>query len=369
MPRPQITVEVSSALPRRGADSATGTAFMTFAGAAGPTDPVECRSAADATAAAAPAPVALWVGDALAAGAPMVVLVRTTAVDPDAVTEAEWTTGLGKFGSQYGAGQLIIPGVSTAAAHAALLAAAVSQGRCALLDVAENATASADVTTATGLAAAAGAERATVVAPWVKVPSGGTTRAVPASVMVAGLVGRGDAAVGHTNYAPAGDQSRGAGAIAQGVGVTVAYTDTELDSLHDAGVSVIRQIDGVPTLYGWVSISDDPTYRQFSVGRTVMLLALGVRELAEAFLFRTIDYRGHLYAELEGALRGYLLPLYSADALYGETPDAAFDVAVKSVNDAADVVAGRLNAAISVTLSQHTERITIKVVTRTAEGA
>lgn len=369
MSRPQITVEVTAALPRRGTDSATGTAFVVFAGATGPTTPTVCLSQAAATTAGVPDAVAAWVGDALTQGAPRVVALRATAVDAEAVTQAEWTTALNKLTADHGVGQVLIPGVATPAAYAAMLDHADRFGRTVLLDAASAAASAGLVTAATGLAAAAGAERAALLAGWVEVPAGGTTRQIPGSVAVAGLAARGDSTVGHTNHAPAGTQSRSAGVVAGGTGVTVTYTDTELDSLHDAGVSAIRMVDGTPTLFGWVSLSDDDRFRQLNVGRTAMMLGDQIGRLARDFLFRPIDAQGHLYAELDGALRGYLQPLWGAGALYGATAEDAYDVEVGALNTPATAAAGQLHAAIEVALTPHTERITISIVTRTPEGA
>jgi hypothetical protein len=367
MSRPQIIVNVTAALPRRGAPTATGTAFMAFAGAAGPTDPVVCRSAADATKATATGDIVNWVGDALTEGAPEVVIVRANAADPAAVTEAEWTAALGKFTDGFGPGQVLIPGVSDPTAYAALVTHAAATGRTVLLDGAVDAAAADLVTAATGLAAGTGVERAGLIAPWVTVPGPvGTTRDVPGSVIAAGLVGRNDAIVGHANNAPAGDQGRNAGVSRQGRDVTVHYTNDELDDLNDAGVSVIRQQYGQPTLYGWVSVSDDERFHQLNAGRMSMQLGTGIYAACEQFLFRQIDGQGRLFAELEGTLRGYLLPLWNADALYGDTADDAFDVEVAGVNTPETITAGELHAAVAVALTPHTEKVVIDVVTSTA---
>lgn len=375
MARPQIVVNVTAALPKRGAATLTGTAFFTFLGGTGPTAPVRCRSAADATAAGAPADVVNWVGDALAEGAPEVVIVQATTADtvaPIEPTQAEWEAALDKFTDTYGPGQVAIPGSSLASAHAALLSHANKTGRTVLLDGANGATAAALTTAATGLAASAGATRAGLVAPWVTVPAGaGTTRAVPGSVIAAGLAARGDAVVGHANHAPAGDQSRSAGVSRNGVDVVTTFTNAELDSLHDAGVSVIRQVHDKPTLYGWKSVSSDTRFAQLNAGRMSMQLGSGIQSAASQFLFRQIDGQGLLFAELEGALRGYLLPLTGGKepALYGETADDAFDVEVAGVNTPTTIAAGELHAAVEVALTPHTERVVIDVVTSIAQGA
>ncbi|NHA02036.1 hypothetical protein G5V59_26975 [Nocardioides sp. W3-2-3] len=246
MARPQIVVNVAAALQRRGTPTDTGVAFLVYAGATGPSDPIQCYSKADALAAAVPETQATWVGDCLNQGAPSVWVLRAAAADASAVTEAEWTTALSKIGAGFGPGQVFIPGVSTAAAHAALLDHADLFTRCVLLDVAGDATATAIATTAAGLAAAPGSERATILAGWPTVTGpAGTTRDIPGSVVTAGLVARGDAAAGHANNAPAGSQGRGAGFVAGAVAISTAFTDAEHDTLHDAGVSVFRTINNV----------------------------------------------------------------------------------------------------------------------------
>jgi len=369
MPRPQIVVNVAAALARRGAPTATGTAFLLYAAATGAITPTRCRTSADATTSGAPATIAAWVGYCLAAGAPEVILLRAEAANVAAVTQPEWQAGLVKFSDEYGAGQVLIPGVNTAAAYAALLAHSAATGRCVLLDGASNVTASAASTAALGLAASQGAARAGFIAPWVTMPGpAGTTIDTPGSVLAAGRAAAGDAAAGHANNAPAGDQGRGAGEIA-GNTPTMLYTNAELDTLHDAGVSVIRPIRGVPTLYGWRSVSSDSRFRQLNVGRFMMQLGTGIFAAADRYLFRQIDAQGLLFAELEGALRGYLAPLYSAGALFGDTADDAFDVDVQAVNTPTTIAAGELHAAVAVKLTPHTEKVVIDVVTSAVDAA
>lgn len=370
MPRPQIIVNVTAALPRRGFDSKTGTAMLVYAGATGSTNATRCRSGADAAATAAPAAVVQQVVDALSQGAPEVVLVRATAVNPATVTEVEWTAGLDKLTDEFGAGQVIIPGVTSAAAYAALLHhAAVNPSRCVLLDAVTGASGAALVTSATGLAASAGSARATIVTAAILPGTAlGTTRDVFGSVIVAGLAARGDAAVGHANQAPIFDQGRGAGFVSSAVGVPKLFTASELDALHDAGVSVIRPVAGVVQLAGWVALSDLVSDRQLNWGRMAMELGTGLSNGAQQFLGRQIDGRGLLFGELDGLLRGYLTELWSRDALYGATADDAFDVRVIDVNTPATAAAGQLVAAVEVSLSAHTETVLINVITNISEG-
>jgi hypothetical protein len=368
--RPQIVVNVAAALQRRGAPTDTGVAFMVYAGATGTTAPVECLTKAQALASGAPDTIATHVSDALNQGAPKVILLRAAAVDAGAVTENEWTAALTKLVPDLGPGQVLIPGIATTGAHSALLDhAAAFPGRTVLLDTESDATSAEIVGIATALTAAEGAERAGLLAGWSVLPGpGGTTRNVPASVIVAGLCGRNDAVRGHANNAPAGDQGYGAGFVTGATALVTNYTDAEHDALHDAGVSVFRTYHGQPQLYGWVSLSDAPEFRQLNFGRMAMQLATGIAAGAEKFLFRQIDGQGLLFSELEGFLRGYLVPLWEGGALYGATAADAFDVDVKGVNDDTTAAAGELHAAVAGRLTPHAEKVVIAGTTSIAEG-
>lgn len=374
MSRPQIIVNVSGALPRRGTPTETGTAFLVYAGAAGPSVPTTCLTPADATAAAVPDPVAAWVGDVLEQGAPEVVVLRAAAVNPAAVTQTEWTTALSALTKDLGPGQVCIPGVTSAGAYAALLGhAATFTSRTVLLDAPATGNVAATLaTTATGLHAAGGAERAGLVAGWAVVPVPGvvgTTRTVPGSLIAAGLAARGDAALGHANQAPIYDQSRDAGLVRRGTGVSQVFTDTEADTLYDAGVNTIRLVNGKPTLTGWRSLSDNTVFRQLNIGRLAMQLGTGLTNVMIRFLGRNIDGKGLLFAEIEGALRGELLRLYTLGALFGATADDAFDADCSFANNpGSDIATGKVHAAAVASASPHTEQLTIDVVTAIAEG-
>lgn len=371
MSRPQIIVNVEAAVQRRGAPTDTGVTFLVYAGASGPSTPTVCYSEADALTALVPAAQAAYVGDALNQGAPKVIVLRAAAVSPSAVTEAEWNAALAKLTAEYGPGQVIIPGVTGTPVSNALLAHAATFRRCVLLDAANNVTATTAATAAAAIAAADGAEFATIVVGWVNVPAtGGTTRQVPGSVIAAGLAARGDAFAGHANNSPAFDQGRGAGVVSRGISTSVSFTPAELDTLADAGVTVIRDVRGVPTLWSWFSVSSDDSFRQLGWGRFAMQLSYGIGLLMEAFLGRQIDGRGLLFAEAAGAMSGYLLPFYNSTvpALFGDTASDAFAVDVAGVTTNADVVAGRLNAAVEVSLSAYTERVTVSVITNIAQG-
>lgn len=369
MARPQVTVNISGALPVASASADTGRLFFLYAGTGGPAVPTVVGSVAAATDADVPDAVAAWIGDALAEGVSEVVVLHVAAADTAAVTQTEWAAALVKLTPSYGAGQVAIPGVSTSAAHQALLAhVAANAQRIALLDLAADATASAGASAAAAIAAAPGANRAAVVAPWAVFPAtGGGTRTTPASVLAAGLAGRGDAAVGHANQAPIFDQGRDAGAVSGATGVTTVYTDAETDTLYDAGVNVFRLLGGTVTLTGWRSVSTDAVWRQLNVGRLAMAISATMTTLMVQYLGRPIDGQGHLFSEIEGVITAELQEIWEAQGLYGATAAEAFTVVCDfSNNTPQSIAAGQVKASVAITASTAAEQIVINVVTSLA---
>lgn len=277
---------------------------------------------------------------------------------PD-LTAAEWTAALDKFPSRFGVGQVAIPGVDTAAAHTALLAHGAAAGRAPLLDVAGAAAAVLAARTAAGAG-----DRAGMFTPVTVPAAANTVRTIPGSVIAAGLAARGDARVGHANHAPAGTHSGGAGVSRVAAGVPVTYTDSELDSLYDAKVNVfVAQETGGVVLQGWKSLSATPQFAQLNIGRIAMQIAAEVRALGDAYLRRQDPGSGAFYGEVDGRVRGYLLGLYGAGALFGDTPDDAYDVEVSPTNPV-----GELRVAMALGLSAHIERVLMGVTLHVGEG-
>lgn len=357
MPRPQVVVNITAALPRRGTPTPTGTAFLVYAAATGPTGPQRFTSPADVSAALGAVPAAQWAVDAFTEGAPEVVTIRATAANLAAVTTAEWAAALGALPTVLGMGQALIPGVETAAAHSALLTHSSNTGRTAMLDTSG---AAADILTAIN---PLNADNAGAFTPVTVPAAANTTRTVPGSVIAAGLAARGDSRVGHPNHAPAGLHSGGAGVSRLATAPVATYTDSNLDALYDAGVNVFDKVPaGGVALQGWKSLSNQVAFAQLNIGRLVMKLRADFQSQMQRYLHRQIDGRGHLYGEVEGGLRGYLQQLWEADALFGATADDAFDVAVAAVNTSVDAAAGRLRASAEIAASTHVERVVFDIV-------
>lgn len=378
MPRPQVSVVVATALPRRGAVTDTGLAMLLFSDTANTSDQIPHRITSQAEAlalygnTATGTTFAQYVSDCLTQGAPAVVVLRVAAATATP-TQPEWQAGLNQLTEDFGiVAQVAIPGVSTTAAQAALAQHATDfPCRTVFLDGAPNANASALTAIASAYAVATGAPRIAVGSSWLTMPTPGTpntTRDIPSSVVMAGLAARGDAARGHANNQPCGDQNRGAGFVIGGIAPKTLFTNADLDTLHDGGVCGFRLINGRPVLMGWRSVSSATSWKQLNWGRVTAQLIYICRLVADQFLFRQIDGQGQVFAELEGGLRGVLQPLYVAGALYGARAEDAYDVAVATVNTLPNIQAGEMRSAISVAYTPAAEKVTVNLTTSVAAG-
>ena len=370
MARPQVTVKNSAAPLSAAAPTATGTLFLLYDANTGPRSPESFTSPDAATDAGVPDSVVAWIKVALDQGVPEVYAMRAQrGSSEESGSEPDWEGALERLEPSFGPGQVIIPGVSTSEAHTALLAhAAGNLQRTVFLDVADDASASSVASTAAALAQEDGAERAGLFAPWVQMPGTGGAQNVPASVIAAGLVARGDAAIGHANQAPIGDQvGRGAGTVVGALGLVESFRDNEKDDIYDAGANFFEEVRGLVRLGGWKSLSSNPTWRQLNVGRIAMEVTAQAQSRMDQYIGMPIDGRGLLFAEVTGNLTGYLIGLYNARALYGATPEEAFTVVCDSSNNTPETISkGELHADIALTAATHVEQIAISIVTSIA---
>lgn len=255
--------------------------------------------------------------------------------------------------SDRGCGQVALPGQTSGAAHAALIAHGEQRNRIALLDAP-------NLAGDTALLALPKSDDAIAVSSWVQLAalSGSRLRAVPGSALVAGLIARGDATVGHANHAPAGPDGRSPAVV----GVTREIDEGDWTALAKAGVNVIR-VDrssdrAVVELYGFRSRNPDGEYWQANWARQRMAIRHRFDQVAERFLFDLIDGAGVRLGAYKTQLRSILAADHAADALYGAGPDDAFTVDVDDpVNTELTIAAGRLRALTHVRFAPYAELV------------
>lgn len=286
--------------------------------------------------------------------------------DRAAVTDAERIAGLEAFPASLGTAQVSIPGATTTAVHQALLTHAAERNRIALLDAPD--TASSDSLMATALAMrtntalpSGGQGYGAPFAPWVIVPgiTRSTTRTVPPSALVAGLMARNDATQS-PNEPAAGRNGQARWAIGLS---RPAYSEDAYTSLNEAGVNMLRMVYGTVRLYGYRTLAGpSDQWRDLNHARLRMAIVAGAQSIAESFLFAMLDGRGRKVAEFGGALDGFLRGFWTAGALHGDSELDAYLVDVgPSVNTPETLAANELHAVVGVRMSPFAEFVSIVV--------
>lgn len=292
--------------------------------------------------------------------------------DRAAVVAADYVAALDRFGPDLGPGLVAIPGQAHNAVGAGLIAHAKANRRLAAIAPPAASTVTAAIAAANSLRNTTGNEHAGLFYPWVNVPDGaGGVRTISPEGYVAGVRARAIALEG-TWRAPAGDI-----AIAQYVaGVETSLTRAELDQLVDANVDPIRDTPRGVRLYGWRSLSTDAVNYRFLNGIDVLNeIAFRAEDALERFVHRTIDGRGHLFAEVETALSGICEPIRAAGGLYeatdgtGAPVDSGYRVDTgPAVNTVDTIAAGQVRAVLAVRVSPIGELIRLTIA-KVALGA
>lgn len=381
MPRPGIEVTTRADRARRGAPTDTGVLFI--AGPTSTTGQVGKVTRLDRISDYGPAGLGTRSGAGTAlydyldtafaeglATAYVSALAPTDAGNPttiDTVSEA-----LAVLTADLGPGQVTAAGYADAdraAVDGALLDHAAAANRTALLDGGPaNDTVTELVTLAGTLSARANADRGGLFAGTVSVPGvagSTTTRSVPLTAAVAGLIARGDSR-GTVADAPAGER----GYFDYVLSVEQTFTDDQRTALTEAGVNIARQTpNGGPQLYGFRGVSADETWQFLTNQRLRMSQVARLGARAEQVLFRSIDGEGRLLAELRSLLLAELDADYRAGALFGRTAEDAYDVDVSpAVNRPETIANGEVYATVLARYSPFTELARIDLVKAAVGG-
>lgn len=281
------------------------------------------------------------------------------------ITDTQWLNALETFAKDLGPGQVCAPGQTTEARQQQLLTHAETHNRVALCDLADTVTTGTLTAAVLALNNELNARYGAAFAPWVVIPglTAGTTRVVPPSPVVAGIIARTEAEGNNSNVAAAGDNGVSLSAIDLSQD---PWTDTQRATLNDAGVNVIRPLRGTFRVYGFRSVVDPinaPAFLQFSAAREFMSLSARCTEALEAFVFGQVDGKGVFFSQVTGALRAICLEDYNAGALYGDTPEEAFDARCdESTSTPAQIAAGEIHAVVEAKVSPFAERVVLEIV-------
>lgn len=291
------------------------------------------------------------------------VALSAGADDRNNITDTQWETALNLFGADLGPGQVAFPGRTTDPAHTALLSHAALHNRVALLDLPDTRT-PATLKTSVSNARTGYQRYGAAFSPWT-VTSGvvrGTTRTIPPSVVVAGVIARNE-----TPFGPDTPSAGARGILRTAIDLTQdGYSDDDREDLNEHGVNVILSRFGAIAIYGYRSLvaeAADPDWIGFANARLRMAITGEAQAIAENYVFQVIDGQGRTLSAFEGALTGMLLNFYNEGALYGPTPEEAFLVDVgPQVNTPETIANNELRALLNVRMAPMAELVTIEIV-------
>lgn len=284
--------------------------------------------------------------------------------DRAAVNAARIEASLPKFKIGYGDGAIGAPGFG-ATVHSALIAHAKPYRRSAVLSGTRGASAGDYATLALALGTVPGSENAGLFGPYVQVSDGaGGLRTISPEGYVAAA------------RAKAHDRN-GSWAVGAGetsitpyiLGVEAEWGRAEAEQLSAARVNPIRIVQNKIRLYDWRSLSANETdYASLAVADLLNRLVTECEARLETFVFRTIDGRGQLFAEVKGVLIGILEPIRSAGGIFertvdGEVIDVGYSVDVsRNLNTEASLQRNEINAQVAVRPSPNASLINLTIV-------
>lgn len=184
--------------------------------------------------------------------------------------------------------------------------------------------------------------------PWIEIADpysrvAGATRFAPPSGAIAGLYARTDNRRGVWK-APAGTEASILGAV----GLAVAVTDNDQESLNPIGVNCIRQFpDSGIVCWGSRTIAtrSKPEYRYVPIRRYAMFLAKSLYHGTQWVVFEPNDEP--LWSAVRFNLNAFMLRQFRAGALQGGKPEEAYFVKCdKENNPQASIDAGEVHITV-----------------------
>lgn len=319
-------------------------------------------------------------GVVVAAGSSTDPLVAVTAAnfaggndDRGTINTADYQAALDRLTTEHGTGQLVAPGAAGHTnepdIHHALLEKASDPlcQRFAVLDIDPAADAATAISKATALRNSGNGRWGTIVHPRVQVRAQGTTKLVPASGFWCGRAAFTDFEAG-VGQPPAGQRYGEHSAI---LDVEKAFTDTERDSLNNAGVIAVARIYGAPRIYGAVTLArptvgSDEAYRWVQGTRAVIRVRALAQQTIERYVLRRIDGPRTILVDLSNDLTAMLDAEHGAGNLYGNTPQEAYlvDTSYPAINSAESLANGMLRAAGEIRVVPVAERVQFDVAVR-----
>lgn len=297
--------------------------------------------------------------------------------DTASITVTQYSASLALFVSDFGPGQVSVPGNSAADVQTAVVGHCSTYNRRFLLDTADTATAATLIAAATTIRAlGTQARNGGIFTPWLDIaPVSGTAgnRGVPASAFVAGKMAKNDATsvspsapYGNPNLPCAGVN----GILDTPVAAHATFSDIDRQSLNTAGVNVIRPMAGGFRIYGNVTAVDrlkDPLYFMLSNVRLDMAVQAQGGVVQEDYMFSQLDGNGVDIADFGNDLGSMMTNWQTAGALFPNDQGVFFTVDTGAdVNTPTTESQGQLLATIAYARAPGAEQVNLNIVRASA---
>jgi hypothetical protein len=285
--------------------------------------------------------------------------------DRGSITDTQIQTALDLFTRDLGPGQVVAPGYTTDTVHAMLSVHAGANGRVDVPDLPNTPTKSTLEASAAAVGTSTDKRFSGAFAPWVVVPgiSNGTTRTVPASAAVCGVIARNDPTLG-TNTPSAGDNGR----LRYVIDLSQpTWNEPDMQELNSQGINVIRRMYNGIQIFGFRSLADpvtDKSWLSFASSRLIMTLRAEFTIAGNKMQFKEMDgLEGRTIGEFKAMLTALCNRHWTAGELFGATSDQAFivDMSGNTLNTMANL---ELHATVQVKASPFAEWIPLVIVKR-----
>lgn len=285
-----------------------------------------------------------------------------TAADYIGADDGVTRTGLQAFkDEQLGTGQVAIPGLTTNAVHAALVAHAESYHRLALIDPPF----ASDKAAVATVRALYGTSQAAIYWPWVQMQDyeqTGLLKFYPPSAFAAGACAQVDRTIG-VHKAPANILIPGALDVERNAAGGPQTDESTREFLNGKDVNVITPLpqQGVK-IYGARVMAADRRVAFVHQSRLLNEFYYAGKLAYGWAVFQTVDGNGRLFRDLRSTGRNFLRSFWSAGALHGQTEEEAFlVVADQSNNPTEELENGIVHVQWAVKISPTAERIVLNI--------
>jgi phage tail sheath protein FI len=271
-------------------------------------------------------------------------------------------TGLQAFkDEQLGTGQVAIPGLTTNAVHAALVAHGEAYHRLALLDPPF----ASDKAAVAAVRALYGTSYGAIYWPWVQMQAfeqSGLLKFYPPSAFAAGACAQVDRTIG-VHKAPANIPIPGALDVERNAAGGPQTDDNTREFLNGKDVNVITPLpqQGVK-IYGARLMAADRRVAFVHQARLLNEFYYAGKLAYSWAAFQVVDGAGRLFRDLRSTGRSFLRAFWEAGALHGDTEEEAYLViADASNNPAQDLENGIVHVQWAVKISPTAERIVLNI--------